>query len=311
MRITRDHIGNYTLDQARYIKTVTDKFLRIPESENDSITQRFLPADFLPTKNDCSLDEKSVKLLETEFGFEYSSAIGSLIYILNTRPDVMFPIMKLAKFMQKPGRVHFEALIHLLKYLRSNRCYGLKYYRYIEDSPIHVLLLENGIKSTLNIYGFHDSSWQDCPDTGRSTAAFLNFFQGGVVDFNSFLPTPVSMSSAEAENNSGAAACMSMSHLRMLRNEFNYEVPDLLTDPPIMMICDSQGAILAANSDKDSTRMRHSKRRLLYMRQVRREKEMSFHYIDTHAMSADIGTKNIDAPLIGKHSKVIIAPVPI
>ena len=78
MRITRDHIGNYTLDQARYIKTVTDKFLRNPESENDPITQRFLPADFLPTKNDCSLDEKSVKLLETEFGFEYSSVIGSL-----------------------------------------------------------------------------------------------------------------------------------------------------------------------------------------------------------------------------------------
>ena len=299
-----------SLDQARYIKTVTDKFLRNPESDKDPLLQRFLPADFIPTKNDCSPDEKAVKLLEDEFGFEYSSAIGSLIYILNTRPDVMFPIMKLAKFMQKPSRVHFEALIHLLKFLRSNRCFGLKYYRHIEDSPIHVLLQENGIKSTLNIYGMHDSSWQDCPDTGRSTGAFLNFFQGGVVDFNSFLPTPVSMSSAEAENNSGAAACMSMSHLRMLRNELNCEDPDLLTDPPIMMICDSKGAILAANSEKDSTRMRHGKRRLLYMRQVRRENEMSFHYIDTGSMTADIGTKNQDAPVIGKHSKIIIAPVP-
>ena len=96
------------------------------------------------------------------------------------------------------------------------------------------------------------------------------------MDFNSFLPTPVSMSSAEAENNSGAAACMSMSHLRMLRNELNCEDPDLLTDPPIMMICDSQGAILATNSGKDSTWIRHSKRRLLYMRQVRREKKCLF-----------------------------------
>ena len=94
---------------------------------------------------------------------------------------------------------------------------------------LHVLLLENDIKSTLNLYGMHDSSWQDCPDTDCSTAAYLIFFQGGVVDFNSFLPTPVPMSSAEAGNNSGAAACMSMSHLRMLRNEFNCEVPDLLT----------------------------------------------------------------------------------
>ena len=46
------------------------------------------------------------------------------------------------------------------------------------------------------------------------------------------------------------------------------------------------------------------------MCQVRREKEMSFHYIDTLAMTADVGTKNQDAPLISKHSKVIIPPVP-
>ena len=84
----------------------------------------------------------------------------------------MFAIMKLAKFMKMPGQVYFEALVHLIQYLRDNRCLGLKYYRHIHDSPIHSLLQQHGIESTLNIYGFHDSSWQDCPDKGRSTGAF-------------------------------------------------------------------------------------------------------------------------------------------
>lgn len=130
------------------------------------------------------------------------------------------------------------------------------------------------------------------------------------MDFNSFVPTPVAMSSAEAENNAGAAACMSMSHLRMMMNEINYEDPDLLTDPPISMYCDSQGAILAANNDKESTRMRHSKRRLLYMRQVRREKEMQFIHMDGKDMTADCGTKNLDSPDIMRHSKIMMAEVP-
>ena len=309
MRIVRDKIGNYTLDQARYIKTVTDKFLS-PPSDDEKPFLRPLPVDFIVTKKDCSKDGQEVAKLEEQFGFTYSSAIGSLIYILNTRPDAMFAIMKLAKFMKKPGRVHFEALIHLLWYLRDNRRFGLKYYRYIQDSPIYGLLSQHGISSTLNIFGMHDSSWQDCPDTGRSTGAFLNFFQGGVVDFNSFVPTPVAMSSAEAENNAGAAACMSVSHLRMMMNEINYEDPDLLTDPPISMYCDSQGAILAANNDKESTRMRHSKRRLLYMRQVRREKEMQFIHMDGKDMTADCGTKNLDSPDIMRHSNIMMAEVP-
>ena len=72
--------------------------------------------------------------------------------------------------------------------------------------------------------------------------------------FYSFVPTPVALSSAEAENNAGTAACMSMSNLRMMMNDINYEDPDLLTNPPITMYCDSKGGILAANSDKESNK---------------------------------------------------------
>ena len=43
---------------------------------------------------------------------------------------------------------------------------------------------------------FSDSSWQDCPDTGRSTGAYNIFYQGGKIDHGTYVPGPVAQSSA-------------------------------------------------------------------------------------------------------------------
>ena len=121
------------------------------------------------------------------------------------------------------------------------------------------------------IVGMHDSSWNDCPDTGRSTGSYQLFVQGGPVDFSTFVPAPVAMSSAEAENNARVAAGLAMSHIRMLWNELKFEDPDDLLVPPILMLYDNKSAVMLANSEKDSTAQRHTKRRLMVMRQLRRE----------------------------------------
>ena len=43
---------------------------------------------------------------------------------------------------------------------------------------------------------FSDSSWQDCPDTGRITGAYIIFYQGGPIDHGTHVPGPVAQSSA-------------------------------------------------------------------------------------------------------------------
>ena len=44
-----------------------------------------------------------------------------------------------------------------------------------------------------------DSSWQDCPDTGRSTGAYIVFYQNGKIDHCTHVPGPVAQSSADSE----------------------------------------------------------------------------------------------------------------
>eukprot|EP00957_Ditylum_brightwellii_P118098 9006740-Ditylum_brightwellii.AAC.1 len=51
-----------------------------------------------------------------------------------------------------------------------------------------------------DILVFTDASWQDCPDTGRSTTAgYYIFYQGGVIEENSQVNVPITMPSAEPE----------------------------------------------------------------------------------------------------------------
>ena len=85
--------------------------------------------------------------------------------------DLSFAVHKFEKFSANPGKVQFEGLINLLRYIRDNKTLGLKYYEYLNDAPVTDLLRQSNIKTKNHLMNFSDSSWQDCPDTGRSIGA--------------------------------------------------------------------------------------------------------------------------------------------
>ena len=62
-------------------------------------------------------------------------------------------------------------------------------------------------------------SWQYCPDTGRSTGAYIIFYQGGPIDHGTHVPGPVAQYSAESEYNAACIAGMALAHFKMLINE--------------------------------------------------------------------------------------------
>ena len=182
-----------------------------------------------------------------------------MIYLLNTRPDITFAVTKLAKFMHRPGREHFCALIHLLQYLHDNTNVGLTFYWKVEDSPVYDLLTSAREKNIPCLFRMHDSSWQDCPDTGQSTGSYVIFGQEGPVDYSTYIPSPVAMSSAEAECNGGAVAGMAMSHIQILQNELDGYEANIIRNGPLMMFCNSASAITIVNLDKDIKSLLHCK----------------------------------------------------
>ena len=84
----------------------------------------------------------------------------------------------------------------MLGYIRNNKTFGLKYYVDPNGAPVNDLLRKAIIKTKNHLMNFSDSRWQDCPDTGRSTGAYIIFYQGGQIDHGTHVPGPVAQSNA-------------------------------------------------------------------------------------------------------------------
>ena len=106
---------------------------------------------------------------------------------------------------------------------------GLKYYSDIKDSPLYDLLRQAIIKTENQLMDFSNSSWKECPDTGRSTGTYIIFYQGGKIDHGTHFPGPVAQYSSESEYNTACTSGIDFKHFRMLINELLNKDPDIVT----------------------------------------------------------------------------------
>ena len=87
-------------------------------------------------------------------------------------------------------------MLHLLGYIRYNEDLGLKYYADMNHAPLYDLLRQANIKTDNQLMVLSDSSWKYCPDTGRSTGAYILFCQGSTIDHGAHVPGLVAKSCA-------------------------------------------------------------------------------------------------------------------
>ena len=64
-----------------------------------------------------------------------------------------------------------------MRNIRDSKSLGLKYYANMNDAPISDLLRQASIKTHNQLMAFSDYSWQDFPDTNRSTGAYIIFIK--------------------------------------------------------------------------------------------------------------------------------------
>ena len=73
---------------------------------------------------------------------------------MSTRVDLSFAVHKLAKFSANPGKVHFEGLVHLLRYIRDNKTFVLKNYADLNDAPVTDILRQANINTKNHLMNF-------------------------------------------------------------------------------------------------------------------------------------------------------------
>ena len=58
----------------------------------------------------------------------YRELLGSIMYAqIVTRPDLSYAVSTLSKFMSNPGKTHWNALTHVLRYIRGTLAYKITY----------------------------------------------------------------------------------------------------------------------------------------------------------------------------------------
>ena len=296
-RIQQDKDLNITIDQTRYAKSMVARFL--PNLANSDVTPLDLRKYAAPlktnttlTKADCAKDKEAVVELEEEYGFRYIKIVGCFNWISYTCYEEIYAIRKLCKYMALPGRPHFQAALHLLHHFRCHPPRPLIFYHKIEHAPIIKMLKEIpqfNEKFDPLLLVFADSAHADS-DEGKSTACDLQVFQGGLIDHISWTPSPVSMSTAESENNAYSAAIMRIRFTSKAISKLLYNADDSAVTVPVLV--DSSAAIAMNTSEKPTRKTRHVASRFWYGRQAIQEGRVAFVKVDGSTQQpADVGTK--------------------
>ena len=222
----------------------------------------------------------------------YRSTVASLIYLANwTRPDISYAVSKLCKFMHNPGKVHCDELKHLLRYLVGTVDYGLRY--------------DAGGAAPAKIHGYFDAAHADCPDTYRSTLAYLFFHGNNLVSWHSKLHTYVTTSTNHSEFCGSAKAAREAKWF----DSFAHEAGLADAVRPIHLRSDNQGAISMAYNPVHRAATKHIALADHYTREMQEEGVIAISFTSTHDMRADVLTKALGKAAFERHVRTFIAQV--
>lgn len=309
-RITRDAEKNITIDQSRYARAIVERYIpNAPASPSEEDLIKYsspLPYEQKWTVEDNSKSEKELKELESTYGFRMIELAGSFNYLANTSYAMLFSIRKLCRFTRSPGPTHFKAALHMLHHIRCYPPMPLIYYHKVENSPLADMLRDAGHESVSPFFvWFVDSSFSDC-DQQRSTGAYVGLLQGGIADMQSYVPSPIAMSSCQAEINSLTVATMASRHVTMIVMEVMQGASDHPFTMP--MFIDSSSAQIVASTDRITRKSRHIERRDLYCREAENCGYIRTIHIKNNFMLADPGTKNLTTQEMIHLRKIVEAP---
>ena len=199
----------------------------------------------------------------------YREAVGSLLYLaVATRPDIAFPIGILSQYVDNPGRIHWEGVKHVFRYLAGTRDW--------------VLIYGTKVKG---LEGFTDADGAT-QEHRHAITGYAFLIDGGAVSWSSKKQEIVTLSTAESEYVAATHAAKEAIWLR----RFIGEVFQPLTNP-IPLYSDSQAAIALTRDGSYHARTKHIDIRYHFIRFVVNNGTINLIYCPTDDMVADTLTK--------------------
>ena len=191
--------GTLFLSQSRYISKVLERFQMM--DSKPILTP--LGAQF-KLSNDMSPTSYADEVQMADI--PYSQAVESLMYaMVCTRVDIAYAVSVMSRFMSNPGKLHWDAVKWIMRYLKGTLDHGLMYGKSKHE--------------VCEVRGYVDSDFAGEFDRRKSISGYLFMLDNCLISWKATLQHILALSSTEAEFIAATEAAKESMWLKGLLNE--------------------------------------------------------------------------------------------
>lgn len=201
---------------------------------------------------------------------KYQRLVGMLIYLCNTKPEILYAVGVLSRFMHNPKVPHMEAAYQVLRYIKGALDFGIFY----------------GKDHDTSLVGYTDADWANCKVDRKSITGWIFKSAGGPISWSSKKQHTVAVSSTDAEAKALTKGIREAIWLRTLSAKIQG-----LSPTSIPLFCDNQSTLKAAKNPVYHEQLKHIELWLHFIRENVVTGTVETLYIQTRDQVADILTK--------------------
>lgn len=200
----------------------------------------------------------------------YKQVVGSLMYLTATRPDLMFVMSLVSRYMGQPTELHLPAVKRVLRYLKGTINFGIFYKK-------------GGSK---NLVAYTDSDYVGDVEDRKSTSGYAFLLSSGVVSWSSKKQPIVTLSTTEAEFVAAASCASQVVWMRRILEKLGHSQGGSTT-----VFCDNSSMIKLSKNPVMHGRCKHIDVRFHFLRDLTKEGIVELVYCGSQEQIAYIMTK--------------------
>ncbi|KAK9675528.1 hypothetical protein RND81_11G012900 [Saponaria officinalis] len=202
---------------------------------------------------------------------QYKQVVGSLMYLIVSRPDLMYGVSLISRFSARPTKSHWLAAKRILRYIKGTTDLGV-FYRKGE--------------SNFKLLAFTDSDYAGDLDDRRSTSGFVFMLGYGAISWGSKKQPVVALSTTEAEYIAAALCACQCIWLRRVLKKIGLE-----EKTGTVIMCDNSSTIQLSKNPVFHGKSKHIDVKFHFLRDLVNDGIVNLSYCASENQVADIMTK--------------------
>ncbi|GJU61318.1 hypothetical protein Tco_1243153 [Tanacetum coccineum] len=199
----------------------------------------------------------------------YRGMIGSLMYLIASRPGLNYVVCLCARYQAKPTKKHLQAVKRIFRYLNETINKGLWYSKDVD----------------MSLTTYADTDHAGCQDTRRSTSGSAQFLGDKLVSWSSKKQKCTAISSTEAEYIALSVCCSQILWMRSQLTDYGFQLNK------IPLYCDNKSAIALCCNSVQYSRAKYIDIRYHFIKDQVENGIVELYFVRTEYQLADIFTK--------------------